>query len=164
MIKTFEEWIDKVVLADELCANYYEKVTKAVSNKRLADLATDANGMTYLCEMEAKGLALPYEVITSRFGNFINGKYIAEHINETGGKYTSAIYCCYKGEIKGDITLLTLLGCDATIYVEENSIMQIYLDKNSKAKIVCPLNSKALVFYWGRKPICSGDVEIVKED
>lgn len=163
MIKTFEEWIDKVVLADELCAKYYDKVQKSVSNKQLVDLATDSNGISYLCETSAKGLPLPYEVITSRFGSFINGRYVAQHESTKDGSYDSKIYCCYQGDIEGNTTLLAVLGCNGTVLVEENHIMQIYVDKNSTMKVVCPLSSKAIVHYWGKKPICSGNIELIKE-
>lgn len=163
MITTFEEWIDKVVLADELCAKYYDRVQKSVSNKQLVDLATDSNGISYLCETSAKGLPLPYEVITSRFSSFINGRYVAQHRSTDGGNYDSKIYCCYQGDIKGDTTLLAVLGCTANIIVNDNHIMQIYVDKNSAVKVDCPLNSKAIVHYWGKKPKYSGNVELIKE-
>lgn len=163
-MNTFEEWIQKLTCADELCASYYDKVKKSMSNKQLVDIVTDANGMTYLCEMQAKGIPLPYEVITSRFSSFINGRYVAEHKNDKGNGYTSQIYCCYQGKIEMKETLLTLLGCTCSVYVAENHICQIYLDKNCDVIIACPSSSKAIVHYWGDKePEYSGNVEFVKE-
>lgn len=162
-MNAFEEWIKKITLADELCASYYDKVKKSVSNKRLVDIVTDSNGMTYLCEMEQKGMPLPYEVITSRFGSFINGRYIAEHKTEKSRSYTSAIYCCFQGNINAETTLLTLLGCDCSVLVKDNHIIQIYCDKNTELNICCPSTSKAIVHYWGKEPEYSGNVELVKE-
>lgn len=163
-MNTFEDWIKKIVNANKLCASYYNKVNKSMSNKQLMDIVTDSNGMTYLCEMQAKGFPLPYEVITSRFGNFINGKYIAEHQSRNGHTYTSQIYCCYQGKIEMKDTLLTLLGCTCSVYVAENNRCQIYLDKNCDVIIACPSSSEAIVHYWGDKePEYSGNVEFVKE-
>lgn len=164
MITTFEDWIKKIVTADELCASYYDKVNKSVSNKGLMDIVTDANGMQFLPQMEAKGMPLPYEVITSRFGSFINGRYIAEHKTDKGNGYTSAIYCCFQGNINAETTLLTLLGCDCSVLVKDNHIIQIYCDKNTELNICCPSTSKAIVHYWGKEPEYSGNVELVKEE
>lgn len=163
MINTFEDWIKSIENANELCAEYKDKVSRAFSNKQLMDIVTDANGVSYLCEMEAKGFALPYEVITKRFGSFINGKYIAEHKNDKGNGYTSAIYCCYQGEVDGNTTLLTLLGCDCTIHVKENHIMTIYADKNAEVSVKCPSSSRVMIHYWGKEPKYSGNVELINE-
>lgn len=163
MITTFEQWIERIVSCDDLCASYYEKVNKSVSNKALMDIVTDANGMSFLPQMEAKGTPLPYEVITKRFGSFINGRYIAEHKTEKSRSYTSAIYCCFQGNINAETTLLTLLGCDCSVLVKDNHIIQIYCDKNTELEICCPSTSKAIVHYWGKEPEYSGNVELVKE-
>ena len=163
-MNTFEEWVRKIVDADELCASYYKKVSKAMSNKQLIDIAMDSNGISYLCEMQAKGIALPYEVITKRFGSFINGRYISEHKNERGNGYSSCIYCCFQGHIKAETTLIMLLGCAATVIVKANHIIQIYCDKNTELNICCPSTSKAIVHYWGKEPEYSGNVELVKEE
>lgn len=164
MITNFEEWIKAIVECDDLCATYYDKVKKSVSNKQLMDIVTDSNGMKFLPEMEAKGIPLPYEVITKRFGSFINGRYIAEHKTDKGRGYTSSIYCCFQGNINAETTLLTLLGCDCSVLVKDNHIIQIYCDKNTELEICCPSTSKAIVHYWGKEPEYSGNVELVKEE
>lgn len=164
MIKTFEQWINRLNESDELCAEYYGKVRKSVSNKQLVDICLDSNGISYLCEMQAKGIALPYEVITKRFGSFINGRYISEHKNERGNGYSSCIYCCFQGNIKAETTLITLLGCNVTVNVNPNHIIQVYADKNTELKICCPETSKAIVHYWGNvRPKVEGNVELIKE-
>lgn len=164
MIKDFEQWIKMIVDADELCANYYDKVNKALSNKQLVDIALDSNGASYLCEMQSKGLALPYDIITSRFGNFINGKYTSEHKNDKGNGYTSAIYCKYDGNINAETTILTLLGCDCSVLVNNNNVIEVYADKNTDLYICCPNTSLAIVHYWGKEPEYSGNVELIKEE
>lgn len=162
-MNTFEEWIRKIVDADELCASYYKKVTRAMSNKQLVDIAMDSNGMSYLCEMEQRGLALPYQIIMSRFSPFINGKYISEHTTKDGDTYTSAIYCCYNDDIIADTTLLTVLGVEANISVSKNNSCDIYVDKNSKITVTCPIGSCAVVHYWCKEePEYSGNVEFIR--
>lgn len=165
MIKTFENWIKEIVDAGELCKDYQLLVGKAISNKQLFDIACDSNGASYLCQMESKGHALPYEVITSRFRSFINGRYVSEHKGKNGNTYTSKVYCCFNGKIKADTTLLTILGCKCDLIVEENHIIQIYADKNTELSISCPKSSKAIVHYWGDKTFnfCDSNVEFVKE-
>lgn len=164
MVRTFEDWIKLIIGAGELCSTYQDKVDSAVSNKKLVDLVMDANGMSFLCEMQSKGMPLPYEVITRRFGCFINGRYIGEHKTEKGRGYTSAIYCCYEGVVRCDTTLLTLLGCRCDLYVKSNHILQVYADSNTSLNVICPETSKAIVHYWGGgKPAVKGNVELIKE-
>lgn len=163
MINTFEDWIEEILNANKLCSEYKDKVDKAMSNKRLVDIVLDSNGVSYLCEMEEKGIPLPYEVITSRFSSYINGKYVAEHKTENGKEYTSSIYCCYSGDINGDTTLMTVLGSNCNIYVNPNHIIQIYVDRNSKVFIDCPKGSKAIVRYYGEKPTFKGNVELINK-
>lgn len=165
MIKTFEDWIKSIVNAGELCKDYQGLVGDAISNKQLFDIACDANGISYLCDMDSKGYTLPYEVISERFKSFINGRYISEHKNKKGNSYTSKIYCCFNGKIKGDTTLISLLGCKCDVTVGNNHIIQIYADKNTELNVICPKTSKAIVHYWGDKifNFCDTNVEFIKE-
>lgn len=162
-MNTFEEWVKKIVDAEELCASYRKKVATALSNKQLVDIAMDSNGMSYLCEMGQRGLELPYKIIISRFSPFINGKYISDHKTKNGDSYTSAIYCCYNEDIIANTTLLTVLGVEANICVSNNNSCDIYVDKNSKVTVTCPIGSRAVVHYWCEKePEYSGDVEFIR--
>lgn len=148
MITTFEEWLNGIIQAGELCSDYENKVNKAVSNKRLMDIVLDANGVSYLCEMSNKGFKLPYEVITGRFNNFINGKYVSSHSRRGGIGYTSEMFCRHNGKITARTTLLVLLGCDCNVVVPNNHIVRIYADENTSLDVKCGLNSKAIVEYW----------------
>lgn len=162
-MNTFEEWVRRIVDADELCASYYKKVSKAMSNKQLIDISMDSNGMSYLCEMEQKGLDLPYQIIMNRFRPFINGQYVSEHKTKGGDTYTSAIYCCYNDDIVANTTLLTVLGVEANICVSKNNCCTIYVDKHSKVTITCPVGSCADVYYWcDEEPDYSGNVKLIR--
>ena len=162
-ISTFEGWLYCIRESGNLCNEYCDKVDNSLSNKQLVDICLDANGVSFLPQMEAKGTPLPYEVITRRFGSFINGRYTAQHETSKGKYYTSSIYCCFQGNINAETTLLTLLGCDCSVLVKDNHIIQIYCDKNTELDICCPTTSKAIVHYWGKEPEYSGNVELVKE-
>lgn len=146
----FNEWLCKLRGNNLLCASYSEKVDVAKSKKQLMDIVLDANGSTYLCEMDSKGFPLPYEVILKSFSSYINGRYIAEYKNDKDNGYTSTIYCCYSESDRIDIntTLTTLLGCVSSVYINEWDFCRIYADKNCDLKIYCPPTSRCIIEYW----------------
>lgn len=163
IINTFGEWVRAITDSDNLCAEYHKRLVLAKSTRQIMDIVLDCNGVSFLQEMQKIGLALPYEVITSKFGGLINGKYIADFKNEKSNGYTSTLYCCFQGEIEANTTLLSLLGCKATIYVKPNNVVKIYADKNCDLNIACPSSSKCYVYYWGDKePEYSGEIKMIK--
>lgn len=151
-MQTFEEWLNEVISSGNLCEEYIEKLNNAVSNKQIMDIMMDANGISYLPEMERAGIPLPYDIIHNRFGNYFNGNYIAEFRNDKGNGYNSKIYCEYKeDEIIADITLLCVLGYTGTIKIEQNNFCEIYLDSKCDVKIKCPNTAKVIAHHWGSK-------------
>lgn len=162
---SFFMWINKVIQSGNLCADYEDKVRDSKSRKQLLDIVLDANGVSYLQEMQAKGMPLPYEIIHKEFGSYINGRYKAEFKNEKGHGYTSSIYCCYaEDECLIDTTLTTMLGCNTDVYIRENDFVKIYADSNCELHISCPISSRCIVEYWdGAKIIVHrGVVEKIK--
>lgn len=146
----FEDWIKQVISSGNLCNGYEDKVSRAASRKQLIDIVCDANGISYLCEMNSAGYPLPYEVICNEFKYYINGKYKAEFVNEKGNGYTSSIYCCYNGELEIDTTLICLLGCNITnLKIKENGFARIYMDKNCIIDMEVPPTSLCIVEVWG---------------
>lgn len=157
------KWVSDLSKSDNICLQYYDKIKKAKTKKRIVDIAIDSNGCSFLCDMESKNMLIPYSHITSIFSSFINGNYTSFHGDKDRG-YTSSIYCCYQGDIDVKSSLVTLLGCKANVYVKENSVVQIYADRNCEISVGCPSSSKAIVHYWGnREPEYSGNVELIKE-
>ena len=146
----FKEWIQEIIKSGNLCSDYTSKVNNAKSNMELIKLCYDANGASYLCEMDAKGFPLPYEVICSRFRPYINGRYIAEYKNDKNNGYTSSLYCCFNDfdEIQIETTITTLLGCKTYIRVKENDFVQLYADKNCELVIDCPPSSRCNIDFW----------------
>lgn len=157
----FKEWLDRIIDAGLLCGAYQSKTLDAKSKKHLMDIVLDANGLSYLCEMQSKGYALPYETILREFGNYVNGRYVAEYRNEKGNGYTSTIYCCYaeSDEIHISTTCTTILGCKSKVVVAPYDYVQIYADKECELDIICGTMAKVKIDYWrGAK------INVVKSD
>lgn len=159
-----KDWLHEITNAGLLCGSYIDKVNDAKSKKQLIDICFDANGINYLCEMQEKGMPLPYETITKEFASYINGRYVAEYRNEKGNGYTSTLYCCFSGEkINVDTTLCSVLGYTGRIVVTKNNFAKIYLDKNCDVQIQLQDGAKANVEYWkGAKVEVLGNYERVK--
>lgn len=161
----FNTWINKVIESGNLCVEYKEKVDNAKSKLELVRCVLDANGSSFLQEMQAVGFQLPYDVICNIFRSYINGRYKAEFKNEKGNGYTSSIYCCYaEDELLIDTTLTTMLGCNTDVYIRPNDFVKIYADKNCELHISCPDSSRCIVEYWdgARIFVHRGVVEMIK--
>ena len=149
----FKEWITKVISKGLLCAAYTDKVESALSKKKLMDIVLDANGVSWLPQMQAKGISLPYETIINEFGAYINGRYKAEYSKGDRLFYTSCLYCCYGESIQIDTTATTLLGCNCEVNITDYDFVKIYIDANCDVRINCPDNARCLVEYWGNPQI-----------
>lgn len=166
----FTTWLHKVVESGNLCDAYKDKALEAKSKLALVKLCLDSNGASYLCEMQAKGFALPYETINNTFRSYINGRYIAEFKNDKGNGYTSCIYCCFSDstDIHIETTITTILGCKSDVWVGENDFVRIYADSNCDLAIHCPKTSRCIVEYWDGAKIVNiderfgGNVELIK--
>ena len=127
-MKGIKEYIEKA----EMCGEYKEKLLGAHSKREMFDIMSDINGLAFLCGMEG-GYVLPYELMTEKFGGFLNGRYIAKRDG-----YTSKVYCCYcdTEPIEADTSLVGIFGCgDVTVNVGDNAICRLYLDRNSRATV-----------------------------
>lgn len=146
----FKEWLNKVIVSGNLCDEYATQASQSKSKTSLMDIVLDANGVSYLCEMDSKGFALPYETILSEFKSYINGRYVFTKKNDKGNGYTSTVYCCYSDSdsILITTTLTTLLGCNTDVVIKDNDFVRIYADKNCQLRINCPVTSRCIVEYW----------------
>ena len=139
------EWIKKMVDAGFTCDAYTGKLNSSVSKKDIIDVCLDANGITFLCDMQAKGFPLPYENILREYGAYINGRYKAEFDG-----YSSSMYCCYfEGDnVVVDTTQALFLGCNVTIKIKRNAYVKLYVDRNCDIKVECGDNAKCIIVYW----------------
>lgn len=149
----FSEWITKVIESGLLCEAYTDKVEEAKTKKRLMDIVLDSNGQSYLCEMQAKGMALPYETIVAEFKSYINGRYKAEFSKGDKVFYTSCLYCCYDDSVDVDTTATVLLGCKCDVNIKDWDFVKLYVDTNCDITINCPENARCLVESWGNAKI-----------
>ena len=127
-MKGIKEYIEKA----EMCGEYKEKLLGAHSKREMFDIMSDINGLAFLCGMEG-GFVLPYELMTEKFGGFLNGRYIAKRDG-----YTSKVYCCYCGgePIVADTSLVGILGCgEVTVEVPPNAVCRLYIDRNSSVNV-----------------------------
>lgn len=164
-MNNFKKWLALLKENGLLCDEYCDKVDNAKSKLELVRCVLDANGSSFLQEMQAVGFQLPYDVICNIFRSYINGRYKAEFKNEKGNGYTSSIYCCYaEDELLIDTTLTTMLGCNTDVYIRPNDFVKIYADKNCELHISCPDSSRCIVEYWNgaRIFVHRGVVEMIK--
>ena len=141
-MKEIREYITK----SAMCAEYKEKLLSAHSKREMFDIMSDINGLAFLCGMEG-GFELPYELMTEKFGGFLNGAYVAERDG-----YTSKIYCCYcdTEPIEADTSLIGIFGCgDVTVNVPDNAICRLYIDRNSSVTVNTGEGSICICNYAG---------------
>lgn len=151
--KDFQEWFADIVENGLICEEYKNKIFKRRSKLNIIQTVLDANGVSFLQEMNEKGFGLPYEVIMKQFKSYINGRYKAEFSKGDRIFYTSRLYCCYQEEVLIDSTVTTLLGCKCDITIEDYDFVKIYLDSNCDVRINCPKNARCLVECWGKSKI-----------
>ena len=144
-----KEWLIDLWKKGLLCDKYKERVCKASSKRQLMDLLLDANGISFLQEMQAQGHCLPYEVITDKFRPYINGRYVYSS-QQDGSGYTSVIYCCCdKKNVIVNSTNVCILGCNETVFeLQDFSVTHLFIDKNSSITIHCPTHAKCYVDLW----------------
>ena len=107
---------------DGLCNEYATLWDRCGSRKELIDLALGVKGIDYICDAIVKGWGVSIDYIKDKFGRYINGTYICTN----NGKYTSEMYCDYKGEITCNTTMLALINCDVVVRLPKNHRCEIY--------------------------------------
>ena len=140
------DWLLDLWKMGLLCDEYKELVCNAVSKRQIMDIVLDANGISFLQEMQSEGHALPYEYILEKFGPYLNGRYIYD----ANGRYTSAMYCCCGTQtVTVETTNVAILGCDGTTFeISDYDVVHLYADRNSNINIKCPRNAKCYVDLW----------------
>ena len=161
----FVSWIGYLKDNEMICQEYISKVSSAKSKLDLARICFDANGASFLPKMISSDTPLSYATIKGLMHSFINGRYVAEYEGRNGAKYTSVLYCCYDEALcEVETTIITLLGCNTTLKLKENSYTFVYADKNCNLVIDCPQSARCKVERWGGATIdvigCESNVDI----
>ena len=153
------DWIDSLIDNRKVCGDYADKVDGAISRAQMMDIVLDANGISFIPEMESKGYELPYESIISEYGGFVNGRY-----KRSKDGYTSSMYVLCEDDVDVDTTITCFLGCKCWVILPEFSFREIYLDKNCDVKLSVPSSSRVSIHTWEGAKIdfsgCSGDVKV----
>lgn len=157
-----QDWLNGLIDKGLVCDEYTKKVVDASSKAQLINVLLDANGISFLCEMDAKGYPLPYETILKEFPRFANGNYVAVYKNAKGNGYDSCFYCCYTDStlVEVNTTQTLLLGCTLDVRIKENDFVRLYVDKNCSVKVHCPKSSKCILTYWRGAKVEVEDVSL----
>src|SRR5574344_1854404 len=92
------------------------------SKKQLFDLATDSNGIPYICESMVEGWGITPDFISENFKTFINGTYISQH-----NGYTSAMFIekFFIEPLVANTTNLIVMACEGVIEIPENVVCNL---------------------------------------
>ena len=107
-----------------LCDKYSELWDNCKSKKQLFDLATDSNGIPYICEAMVEGWGVTPDFISEKFKTFINGRYISQH-----NGYTSAMYVekFFIEPLVANTTNLIVMACEGVIEIPENVVCNLFI-------------------------------------
>ena len=107
-----------------LCDKYSELWDNCKSKKQLFDLATDSNGIPYICESMVEGWGVTPEFISEKFKTFINGRYISQH-----NGYTSAMYVekFFIEHLVVSTTNVIVMACEGAIEIPENIVCNLFI-------------------------------------
>lgn len=158
---TFKDWLEIVKSEGLICERYLPMVLSARSRKQLMDVALDVNGIGFLCDMISIKKGLPYDVMSTEFAPYVNGRYI--HINaSSSGSYSASMYCGVKSplSITTSTTLIGIFNCKCDVHIPKNHVVQLCVDSNSAVNVVLEPDSKCYIDLWdGGNISYEGDVK-----
>lgn len=156
-MELYKEFIQKLINSGLLCDEYVKKLDDTYYGKAgMFNLLCDSNGFNYLQELQLKGVDIPYGYIMKFFSRYVNGQYVAEYTNENGRVlYDSVMYCCYKGAIIANTSLVSVLNCTCEINIPPRSSVQIAIDTKSNVNIISDKTSSVRCFVYGNGSITS---------
>ena len=107
-----------------LCDKYSELWDGCNTKKQLFDLATDSNGIPYICKSMVEGWGVTPEFISEKFKTFINGRYISQHNGYTSSMYVEKFFI---EPLVVSTTNVIVIACEGVIEVPENTICNIFI-------------------------------------
>ena len=120
MLQAFRE----AAKSRNLCEKYSEMWDNCKSKKQLFDLATDSNGIPYICEAMVEGWGVTPDFISDNFKTFINGRYISQH-----NGYTSAMYVekFFIEPLVAKTTNLVIIACEGVVNIPEDVVCNLFI-------------------------------------
>lgn len=126
-----------------LCGNYSSMWDKASDREQLVRLATDSNGISYMCESMENGWGLSPDFIRKNFTEWCDGR----EIRHKG--YKSAMLCEYTGGYVSKVTELLVIGCNGINITLSSTISEVYICQNSRVTFDLSDNCTATVHLYG---------------
>ena len=120
MLQAFRE----AAKSRNLCEKYSEMWDNCKSKKQLFDLATDSNGIPYICEAMVEGRGDTPEFISENFKTFINGRYISQHKGYTSAMYVERFFI---EPLVAKTTNVVIMACEGVVEIPENVVCNLFI-------------------------------------
>lgn len=141
MIEMVYRYVGRSEDRTPVCEKFRDMLKNTRSMKGVFDIALRTESIEFICESVKEGWSPTKEEIWSTFKPYLNGNYVHD------GKYTSVMYCGFKGKVICDKTVMCLLWSDAEIVVPKNRLCMIYVaGEGSKVKVTG--EGRALVYCY----------------
>lgn len=146
----------KNALTENLCQDYKGLWQAANSSKeRLVCLSLQQQAIPYFADFCYRGKGLSKDYILQEFGDYINGKYIAQDCDDVDG-YTYELYVDYNGILRVSDDVLHLMWCFGTqatidahkcpvLYVSNNSVISLSTDGYNSVRVYLFDESKVVL-------------------
>lgn len=147
MINTLQE-LKRRSVALGLCDRYKGGWDSCTTAGELYDLATDINGLEYICDATTFGWGGSFNTryIAERFGDLINGAYKRDKDG-----YTTVLYCRYEGVVTVHDTVICLLDSKATVIVPPDQYPTIIVAAGSDVNIIGMGRISEVIIYGDSK-------------
>lgn len=130
MIKSIESFLERAKANTPACKEYSLKVMHAKSKLDVFKAGLEIQSIEFLCKAIDEGWGLTSDEIKADFSPYINGNCVYDE------KYTSELYCGFKGRINAKSTVYCLIDCDCDLNLEEEWRMcKLYVVGNSHVNI-----------------------------
>ena len=120
MLREFRE----AAKSRSMCEKYSELLDGCNTKKQLFDLATDSNGIPYICESIVEGCGVTPELISENFKTFINGRYISQHKGYTSEMYVERFFI---EPLVAKTTNVVIIACEGVVEIPENVVCNLFI-------------------------------------
>lgn len=130
MIKSIELFLERAKANTPACKEYSLKIMHAKSKLEVFKAGLEIQSIEFLCKAIDEGWGITSDEICADFAPYINGKCVYDE------KYTSELYCRFKGEINAKSTVYCIIDSDCTLNLEEEWRMcKLYVVGDSHVEI-----------------------------
>lgn len=154
-----KEWTLNAVQHRLICKDYAARIQAAATKRDYFRILCDANGISFVGELQKKGLLLPLQEFKEEFKPFVNGAQIIRYDNGV----TSKLYIDYNDNIIADTTLMSIINCKCVIDIPNYHYPRIVIDQNSDVIINIGTGVRATIdIFDGGKCSMNGDKTNIK--